>query len=412
MKSLILYPNNPMQFSLPHSIAQLSACAKVAGDEVGLFDTTYYRTKEKVDDIRRMERGNIKPFEQHEFIEKDVNVAFQEKIDKFQPDRILVSVVDNTKRLAWDLINKMNEHIHTVIGGVSPIISPYDFKADPAYNEVCTSTATEFFGLSEAPFDDWTVFPEERMHRPMDGKWVKTLPFMLEYGCPYNCGYCCAPVLRNKCGMKKRTIKKIREELKWQVYLHEPEFVYFSSESFLSTSNTRLNMFSKFYKTIGLPFWCQSHVNTLSSERIQLLREMNCHRVGIGIECGNEKYRKDWIGKDFSNENAVRVFKELYDAGVHATANNIIGLPFETPDMMLETIMLNQRLLAVNPDMMINCYIFQPYKGTMLRRLCEGRGLMLREPDTILGDPCIENPYISNADIVTLRNEFVRLVRE
>ena len=39
MKTLLIYPNMPLQFSLPHSIAQLSSCLKKKGHEVKLFDT-------------------------------------------------------------------------------------------------------------------------------------------------------------------------------------------------------------------------------------------------------------------------------------------------------------------------------------------------------------------------------------
>lgn len=411
MKSLILYPNNPMQFSLPHSIAQLSACAKLKGDEVELFDTTFYRTKEQIDDIKRMDIGGIKPFNRPQFIKEDVFEAFQKKVDEFQPDRILLSVVDNTKELGRELLKSLDRHVHTVVGGVSVILNQKEFLKDKIYDEVHTGEARDYFfnqDLSVHPFDDWTIFPEDRMKRPMDGKYYKTLPFITENGCPFSCGFCCAPRLREKMEYGQKDINFIRKEMDFQMNIHDPEFVYFSSETLLTRNFTDIYYM---YMRYRLPFWCQTHVSTITENRCRKLKEMNCHRVAIGIECGNPVYRREMIGKNFSNGRAIESFRLLYKHGINASANNIIGLPDETPSMIADTVALNRELYRVHPDMQINCYIYQPYYGTRLRDYCVEHNLLLDEPDTVMGMPVIQNNYIENKDIVTMRDEFVELVK-
>jgi len=415
VRSLIVYPNNPMQFSLPHSIAQLSSCAKLASDTVEIFDTTFFKTTDKIDDSKRVEIGGVKPFKLPEFEKEDVFTAFKRKVDEFRPDRILLSVVDNTKELGEQLITKLkkNINIYTVVGGVSVILNPEEFEKKKIYNKVFTGTAMDFYFPrylfnERMAFDDWTIFPEDRMYRPMDGKYYKTLPFITEYGCPYSCGFCCAPQLRKCMGYKKKPIEFIKAELEYQIKLHQPEFIYFSSETFL-TGNFK--EFYDIYIKYKIPFWCQTHVNTLNEERVKMLKKMGCHRVAIGIECGDPHYRKHMIGKTFSNKHAVEVFNLLYNYGIGASANNIIGLPMETPSMIADTIALNRELYAVHPDMQINCYIYQPYYGTALRDFCVEKGILLGEPDTVMGMPVIGNPYIPNEDIVTLRDEFVKMVK-
>jgi len=406
MRSLIVYPNNPMQFSLPHSIAQLSACAVLAGDTVDIFDSTFFQTSDKFDDRKRVEIGGIKAFKQPEFEKENVCDAFFNKINDFDPDRILFSVVDNTKGLAKKLASIIPPRIETVVGGVSAILNPEDLRGH--FDKVYTKTTRDFFGIERLVYDDWTIFPEERMYRPMDGKYYKTLPFITEYGCPYNCGFCCAPRLKQHLGYMQKPIGFIERELDYQIKTHNPEFIYFSSETLLTANFDKL--YEK-YMEYKIPFWCQTHVNTITEKRVKMLRDMNCHRVAIGIECGDPIYRKTMIGKNFSNDRAISAFKLLHDYGINASANNIIGLPMETSDMIADTVALNRKLYAVHPDMQINCYIYQPYYGTALRDFCKEKEILLAEPDTVMGEPVTRNPYISNDDIIYLRDHFTEMVK-
>ena len=69
-------------------------------------------------------------------------------------------------------------------------------------------------------------------------------------------------------------------------------------------------------------------------------------------------------------------FEWAHKAGVQTNANCIIGLPFETPEMIEDSITTIASLGATENG----CNIFYPYKGTALRKVCEDNGFM---PDTL-----------------------------
>ena len=59
-KVLLVYANSFMDYLIPIGISLLSACLKKAGHETKLFDTTFYRTRDKTGDEARVETLQIK----------------------------------------------------------------------------------------------------------------------------------------------------------------------------------------------------------------------------------------------------------------------------------------------------------------------------------------------------------------
>jgi radical SAM superfamily enzyme YgiQ (UPF0313 family) len=63
------------------------------------------------------------------------------------------------------------------------------------------------------------------------------------------------------------------------------------------------------------------------------------------------------------------------------SANNVIGFPTETRELIFETIELNRRFPRVDSVM---CALYNPYHGTRLRELAVARGYIA--PDVLAGD--------------------------
>jgi len=267
----------PLQFSLPHSIAQLSSLIKSKGEDVKLFDCTLYRTDEITDDEKRVERGQVKPFKVDGIKNTDMVEDFNKCVDDYQPDRIMISFVDNTIETGYKLLNSLKSHIYTIAGGVSVILDKERFKK-PLIDLAWDNTAEKLLYPDKSDimvYDDWTVFEPERMYRPMDGVTYKTVPFLTNYGCPYSCGFCCAPALRHTIKYNQKSFDMIKGELEYQIELHNPEFMYFTSETFFSLPMKTLKKFAELYEKYRLPFWCQTHVNTITEDRVKLLQDMN-----------------------------------------------------------------------------------------------------------------------------------------
>ena len=328
---LVLYPNLSMSFALPHSISVLSACLKKKKFIVDLFDTTLYPSNGFSDDDCRVLRGQFPHVDVPGVKSSDMFMDFKEKVQVFNPDMIMVSVVDTTLNLARKLLQSLDSHIFTIVGGVSVILNPERFKKYPEFDFVWDKDAEDFLldGDDAVPFEDFTVFEPERFYRPFSGKLYKTIPLHSERVCPYSCSFCCSEQLRKKIGYTHVDIDRVIREFIFQVGLHKPEFIHITSETFLDLPLYKLHKFAKVYKKYNIPFWCQTHVRTITEEKVHLLKEMGCFKIALGIECGNEIYRKRVVNKNFSNNDAIFACKLLAKYGISVGLNSIVGFPFE-----------------------------------------------------------------------------------
>lgn len=418
MRVLILYPNISMSFALPHSIAIISACLKKRGCIVKLFDATLYKTEGLSNDDKRVIRGQFPHVDIPGVKESNMFHDFRELVDSFNPELIMVSFVDNTIEMGVELLKCAPGHIPVVAGGVGVICNPNRFREIPEIDVVWVGRAEDFILGKDAivEHEDFSIFEEYRLYHPFSGKLYKTIPWHTERICPYDCGFCCAKKIRESFGYEPVDIDRVINELKFQIDLHDPEFIHITSETFLGMSLNKLKKFADFYKHYNIPFWCQSHVNTITEDKIRLLSDINCFKIALGIECGNEHYRKYIVKKNFSNEKAKDSCERLGRYGIRVGLNSIIGLPFETKDLIWETISLNQDLYSILngqvDEIQVNGYLFQPFFGTELRDISFRFNLLYDNLSLLTGGtPSISNPFIPDEEMNYITLNFTDWVK-
>ena len=127
MRVLLVYPNLMMQTQLPVNLSLLSAYLKYNDHVVKLFDTTFYCTESKSVDEKRVERLQVKPTNPGDvgIVFKDTGVYddFRDMIKSFKPDLVAVTFIDDTLKLAYDLLEYTLD-VPVVAGGISCILSP------------------------------------------------------------------------------------------------------------------------------------------------------------------------------------------------------------------------------------------------------------------------------------------------
>src|SRR5262249_17961408 len=154
------------------------------------------------------------------------------------------------------------------------------------------------YDIEAVPLGDLDIFGETRFYRPFDGKIYKTYPVETHRGCPYRCAYCNSPMQMDLYKESKdnffrlKSIEGVRRELLYYKS-RGSEYMYFWADTFLALSDRYLQEFAEMYAAeIGLPFWCQTRPETLTDKRVRILRQMGCHRVGVGVEHGNPAFRE------------------------------------------------------------------------------------------------------------------------
>lgn len=419
-KVLFLYPNLVMSALAPQGIGYLSAILKQEDFTVELFDTTFYTSdlSSNVNDEKVL-MSKVRPFDWEEKNIRpktsDMLEDFKKKVDEFQPDLLAVSVVENTWHIADILLESLQKSVTTIVGGVFATYAPEIVISHPKVNYVCRgdgefallnlcktlcqgkiatqlpniwtkvdgnihkSSMGESIPLDELPFPDWSIFEEQSLYRPMQGKIYRTLGLETQRGCPYKCTFCNSPsnneiYTKDNAGSfyRKKSLKRVAQELEFMVKHYDPEFIYMVVDTFLAISDREMAELSEVYQNFKIPFWMNTRPETINEWRAKELDKMNCLRINMGIEHGNEKFRRDVLKRPVTNKTILESFRACSGRDFVTISNSIIGYPDETRELIFDSININRQLPK---DVEISgTFIFTPYYGTPLRDLAVQKG--------------------------------------
>ena len=456
---LFLYPNLRRMSLVPPSICLLSQVLKDNGVTVDLFDTTYYAvegftgdsdTANKEDLVTRPYDANDKTQLKEGNVYEDLN----RKVTDYEPQLIAISVDESTFLLAIGLLRAIrHHHILTIAGGVFPTFAPNKALSFPEINMICVGEGeialtelcarlgrgADYSDVSNLwikqkdggilrnppanpvdtdsnPFPDVGIFEKSRHYRAMAGNIYLMMAIETHRGCPFKCGYCNSPaqnrLYKNETGrnfLRKRSLDKIYEELISYRDIWKAEYIFFWADTFFTYSNREIDEFCEMYSDIGLPFYCNAHPKTISDYKVKRLKEAGLHRMGVGIEHGNEKFRREIVNRNYSNQAVVEALQIPKRHEVQFSANNIIGFPDETYELAMDTVELNRHIPASDHS----CSIFQPYHGTALREFSVKSGFL--NPDFIAptntDGSVLKMPFFPEERIKGLRRTFVMYVK-
>ncbi|MBW2617696.1 MAG: radical SAM protein [Deltaproteobacteria bacterium] len=204
--------------------------------------------------------------------------------------------------------------------------------------------------------------------------------YELSRGCPYNCTYCANGALKKLYkGLgrfcRSKPVEQSISELEHLVDKHGFDFVRFWDEDFTALRPELLAEYAEQYiARINLPFIIFSRADSVTEEKVRILKEMGCRTFAIGIESGNEHIRRNVLNRQVSNRTIVEKIKMVKEAGIRVSAYNMMGFPQENRARIFDTIELNR---AVKPDTS-SCSVLEPYRGTPVREMCEAEGM---DPD-------------------------------
>ncbi len=451
LKVLFLYPNFRGETLVPPGITLLSRILKNRGFDVDVFDTTDYGLDLAKDyDLEVEKTLGVRPSPHRSLknTDRDPWVDLNEKVNSFGPNLIAMSCTESTFLLGIEAIKRIKHRdprdIPVILGGSFATAAPkraLDFpeidivcigegersllqlcerisRGEP-YRTVCGLAFRDESGRvlknppalpvdpNDNPTDfDLGLFDSERLVRPMAGKLYRLAPVETIRGCVYHCTFC------NSCntGSRKKSMAKVREEIVYYRDHHQVEYIFFWADTFLMMSKSELDAFCEMYQEIKLPFWVQTRVETITDWRLKKLKDVGLHRIAIGIENGDEKFRQKVVEKEFSNAEAVQATEIIADSGISYNTNNIVGFPFETLEIAMRTVELNRLFPGVDTT---SCFTFTPYYGTPARDMAVRAGFM--EPDLIAAglveDSVLTMPQFPKEEIHKLRRIFSMLVK-
>jgi radical SAM superfamily enzyme YgiQ (UPF0313 family) len=112
-------------------------------------------------------------------------------------------------------------------------------------------------------------------------------------------------------------------------------------------------------ENLGMTWTCNSRVDYVDEEMLQLMGKSGCTYISWGIESANEQILKK-AAKGYRLEQAPRALKWAHQAGIKNWGYFIIGLPGETEETIQQTIKFSKVL----PLDIALFHVAAPYPGT------------------------------------------------
>ncbi len=330
-----------------------------------------------------------------------------------RPELIGISLVETQRQYAEEFCKDLRKYYHgwVILGGPFPTMDPEDCLSMEGVNAVCVGEGEDallelveaietggdyhriknlWFKLPDGsilknrlrPFKDLRQLPPEDsslfdLNRILPLKNFQ-LEIILGRGCAYACTYCinhsylktyqrlCEKAIHPGDYIRTKdpdmVIAEIRETIGRYPQINKIAFI---DDNFLMYKDLGLFL-SKYLKEIGLPFVCNVNPLSFSGNQGKLLKEAGCESVRFGVESGSERIRREILRRPISNQKvakAVRIAKEL---GLITSFYNMIGLPTESKEEVMETLQLNA---ALGPDV-VKLMTFYPFKNTPIYEMC------------------------------------------
>lgn len=341
----------------------------------------------------------------------DINKLTEKKLAGKKYDFVCITAVSThlkiVKKIA-EKIKSIQKNAVIMAGGPHATLNPSDFLKDPNFDAVCVGegfvTIKSFLKYLEkdkradqlkgfiikengkiienkaAPFSDFKKFPV--IDRSLWDKYIadKTShSILLSRGCVYQCSFCSNHIMaaKNK-GLycATRSVKNIIDELKKinktyknvSLVLLESEtitidlkFTYKLLNAIIKY-NSRLR--SKIRFTANISF--NAAVYKDADRFLKKLKEANFVEVGIGLESGSQRIRKEVLKRpSYSNNEFIEFCKKIKNADIFVSLYVMIGLPYETEADIDKTVKAVEKInpYSVRPS------VFYPYPGTEIYKI-------------------------------------------
>ena len=466
MKVLFLYPNAEGYARTPLGLSIMMSVLRECGHKFDLFDTTFMRTKENLDSALREKKSMVTTTNTSGFYEfhsdSDIVLLLYEKIEEFKPDIIAVSIVEDNYEFTDFLLGaiKYGFDIPIIAGGATPTTAPKIVLENPnidyiiqgegefALLDICDlmeqnksiwsiqnvwykngkkikgNSLRPLVNLDNLPIQEVKIWNEGHFVKPYDGKLYRSGFIEMSRGCMNNCTYCIESVLRRihkDTGSKLFRRKSVDAVVKEASYLkekHRINMVFFTDDNFLFMPLRGIELFGKLWGELDLPYWMNTTFRVATTEKLKILKKSGCCGIGLGVESGSERIRKEvMLRPPASNQDIIDAFERIHKCGIRTTANYILGTPGETEKDIMKTIELHKKIQPKSYDLTI----MVPYLGTELHRVCYENGYIetqnkpgfrtMAKRVSMRKNATIETPWLKSKRVNELYNKFEELAK-
>jgi len=371
---------------------------------------------------------------------------------KINPDLIGFSVTSAQFQYVESIANIIKKYfnIPIICGGIHAILCPEQIINIPAIDIVCTCEGEKplsnllecleqkrdylnikglwfkkenqiikndsfnyIENLDEIPFSDRDLFNFNELY---ETKYEHRAAYIASRGCPYKCSYCANKALQERMKIKKGKIRfhsvdYVIEELKFIKSKYDINSFKFDDDILPLYFEWFEDFIKKYISHIKFPFICNLRFNLVNENVLKLLKEAGCYQIQLGLESGNEYYRKNFLHRDMSQSMIINKMKMINEFGFKIYTYNILGGPEERPEQILDTIKLN----ASGNTHMVQLSLMNPYPGTYIYEYCKKHNLLVddfyKRQSYFEDVQIIKNKYLPFNLLIFYKNNFFKLMR-
>lgn len=197
--------------------------------------------------------------------------------------------------------------------------------------------------LDELPFPAWDLFPIHTY------KYRPTLPrrpvltILGSRGCPYICNYC--PYIVQIRKFRYRSVENVIAELHHIKQKYSVGGIIFRDPIFTMNRNRTIRLMLRMIEErLNLEWGCETRLDRLDTELIDLMKEAGLRDITVGIESASAQTLKHVKRIPISIQHQEEIVKYCKGIGVKMVAFYVLGLPTDTEKTVRETMAYSKRL--------------------------------------------------------------------
>jgi len=357
--------------------------------------------------------------------DNDINDELQNLINEYQPDIIFWSAISShihgegeyvNIQYGYELISKLNTDALRITGGLQATARPQEMlmlfpkvdyfiggESELVLNEIAdqgkdVKKISKIRGLTfldkdniinnpkqeiindlnEIPSYDYSLFDDQVFFRPYNGNVERAVDYELSRGCIYACSYCVETIIQEYYGfteinrgvlknvkgyLRNKSATRVFNELKELSEKYGISLIRCQDTNFLTIDKKMLAELAILIDNsdLRIKLYIETRPEGINSLNLKQLKKLKVDGVGMGIEVSDEDFRMGSLNRFASQIKIINAFKSLREEGIKRTAYNIIGLPEQTENMIMESIRFNS---LIDPDN-ITVAFYSPYIGTI-----------------------------------------------
>lgn len=325
----------------------------------------------------------------------------RQNIERYSPDLVGISMYTATyksAKIVADIVKKIDQRTTVMVGGTHPSLDPLGTIKEKNFDIVVRNEG-ELPSLSILNGEELSTIPG--LVYKKNGRIITTaepvfiedldsLPFperksflnstkdmdvgavITGRGCPFDCTYCCSPTIWKR-QTRLRSIDNIIDELKMLFRDHQTGIIHFQDDTFTLNIDRAIELCNRIIaEKLNIKWICDTRVDRLNKEILELMKAAGCIRVKIAVESGNDEILKK-VKKRININKVLEIVSVIKEVGIPFTAYLMIGFPGETNAQVKETIEFGKRLEADYYSLSI----LAPYYGTEVFNSLEAMGIQL-----------------------------------